>query len=137
MTHCGLFCYIERMRFLFRFLLKVAANALALVAAARFIQGFEILPHSFALLGGLAFSPLTQSFIVGGIVLAVLNMFLRPILNVLSLPFLFITFGLFSVVIHIIILYLADLYLAELVISGFRALFLGSLLIGLINVLIK
>ena len=124
------------MRFLGRFALKTAINAGALAAASRLIPGFEITGQSFPILGGLNIPPLAQSPVIGGLVLALLNIFLRPILKFVSFPLIIITFGLFSIVINFIILYLADVFLAELTIEGFFAFFAGSLLIGIVNAII-
>lgn len=121
------------MRFILKFLLKIALNALALWVASRYLNGFEVIPHAFPYLGFLKVTPFIQSFIAGGVILAVLNLILRPILKLVSFPFLIITFGLFNVVINLVILYLADWYLPELTISGFMAYLFGSFLIGIVN----
>lgn len=123
-------------RFLLRFAIKVAINAGALAASSRLIQGFEITGRSFPLLGGLNIPPVTQSLVIGGLVLALLNIFLRPVLKFVSFPIIIITFGLFSIVINFIILYLADVLLAELTIQGVRAFLFGSFLIGIVNAII-
>ncbi len=49
----------------------------------------------------------TVTLIVAGIVLALLNMIVRPILKILFLPINLITLGLFGWVINVFILYLA------------------------------
>lgn len=124
------------MLFLLRFIAKIAVNAGAVWLAARFIRGFEVIPHDFSWLNFLNVSPFVQSLIVAGLILALLNAIIRPILKLLSLPLLIITFGLFHIVINLVILYIADAYFAELAISGFRALFFGSILIGIANAII-
>ena len=124
------------MCFLLRFLAKVAVNAGALWLATRLIQGFEVIPHSFSPLDVLNISPLAQSLIVGGLVLALLNAVVRPILKLLSFPLIIITFGLFHIVINMAILYFADTLLAPLAIEGFKALFFSSLMIGIVNAII-
>lgn len=121
------------MGFLGKLILKTVTNAAALWLAVRYIPGFGIQPHAFfdpALLG---VSALIQSLIAGGLALAVLNLILRPVLKLISYPFIVLTFGLFHVVINIAILYLAARYLPVLVILGFWPLFWGSLLIGVVN----
>ncbi len=124
------------MRFILKFLLKIALNAVILWLAARYLNGFGVIPHSFPYLEFLKVTPFVQSLIAGGIILAVLNTVLRPILKLISFPFLILTFGLFNIVINLIILYLADWYLAELTISGFTAYLFGSILIGIVNTLL-
>lgn len=129
-------CYTDSVPFIGRLFLKTATNAGALWIAARFISGFEIDPRTFWGLDALPISPLIQTLIIGGIVLALLNLILRPILKFISFPVIFLTFGLFHIVINIAILYLADLWLAELVTTSFQALFMGSLFIGIVNALL-
>ena len=121
------------MPLLLKFLAKIAVNAATLWVAVKFIHGFTIAPHSFPYLSVLNVSPFTQSLIAGGILLALLNLILRPILKLISLPFIILTFGLFQIVINLIILYLADWYLTELTITGFTAYLFGSILIGIAN----
>lgn len=53
------------------------------------------------------------------IVLALLNLIIRPVLSILGLPLTVITLGLFSLVINAIILLLADHFVDGLVIDGF------------------
>ena len=89
-----------------RFLLKIVVGSVALWAADALLMGFMVS-------GGL------KGYLLAGILLAVLNTFVRPILKLLSLPLLLITFGLFTVVINAVILWLvADLsgviYIADL-----------------------
>lgn len=122
------------MRLLWRFVGKIAVNAAALWIGARFISGFEIVPRTFPYLDLIRnLSPFGQTLITGGIVLALLNIFLRPLLKIVSFPFLLLTFGLFNIVINLVILYVADWYVAELAIHGFKSLLLGSILIGALN----
>lgn len=121
------------MSFLLKFALKTAANAAALWAAWQYIPGFSITPHAFGDLATIGITPAMQSLIAGGLVLAVLNAVLRPVLRIISTPFIFLSFGLFHIVINAVILYIADLYLAELSVSGWKAMLFGSIFIGAVN----
>ena len=61
--------------------------------------------------------PLTQSwklFVLFGIVLGLLNYFIKPILKALSLPLEIITLGLFSIVINMALIYVVDVIFNEL-----------------------
>jgi len=49
-----------------------------------------------------------QLFFIWGIILGVLNFIVRPVLKLIGLPFVFITFGLFILVINGIILWLLE-----------------------------
>ncbi len=61
--------------------------------------------------------PLT--IILGGTVLAMLSFFLRPILNVLTLPLNLLTFGTFSLITNALILYLLTIIISSIQIVPF------------------
>lgn len=110
--------------FLARIIAKVAANMAALWIAATFVAGFSIA-------GGM------PSLVIGGIFLAAINLIVRPILKLLSLPFLVLTLGAFYVIIFIILLLIADFFMPQLEIAGFSALLWASLIIGVVNTVVK
>src|SRR3989338_681853 len=101
------------MRFLLRFLLRIILNAAALFAAGYLLAGFIIPPD-------------IEYLFLGGLVLALISTFIRPVLKIVSFPFLLITFGLFHIVINIIVLLIADYFLKGLFIQDFWSLFWGS-----------
>ena len=107
-----------------KFLLKIVGssvlNGAALYGLAWFFSGFSVT-------GG------WRSFVLGGVVLMLINLILRPILRIVSFPLILLTFGLFNVVIHVIILIVANYFLTELSITGISPLFWGALVIGIIN----
>lgn len=84
---------------------SIAANASILFAIAYF------LPEATATGGW-------KLYLVGGVVLGLLNAFLRPILKLLGFPFVILTFGLFILVINAIILGLFEKIILALNISG-------------------
>ena len=57
-------------------------------------------------------------YLVGGVVLGLLNTFIKPLLKVLGFPFILITFGLFTLVINGVILILLQKILEILSITG-------------------
>ena len=69
-----------------------------------------------------------QSIVVAAVVFALLQMFVRPILKLLSFPLNLITFGLFSLFINVIILYLLALLVPSFSIVSFD--FTGIDLLG-------
>jgi putative membrane protein len=119
-------------RFLLRFIVRVAVNSLAVWVCLWLLEGFSIEPYTISSLGA-RLSPLIQTLIGAGLVLALLNLIVRPILKLLSLPLVILTFGLFSFVINVIILWLADALLLSLAISGLSAYLIGSFIIALAN----
>ncbi len=59
------------------------------------------------------------TFVIGGIVLSLMTIILRPILNLIAFPINLITFGLFSFVINAIILYLLTVVIQDIKITAF------------------
>ena len=103
-----------------KFILKTLLNFGVLLLAARYFEGFFFTGG----LGGL---------LVAACALTVLYTLLRPILKIIFIPFVWLTLGLFNVVISMFLLWLADFLLPQFTITSFLSLFLTSLLLGVIN----
>ena len=73
------------------------------------------------------------STIIFAIVLGLLNMFIKPIISILSLPITILTLGLFSLIINALIILLCDKLMDSLLIDGFWWAFLFSILLSLIT----
>lgn len=72
-----------------------------------------------------------------GLVIALLNRFLRPVLIFLTLPFTAITLGLFLFVINAVIILLAGTIVPGFTVDGFGTALLFSLLLTLLNFLLE
>jgi putative membrane protein len=110
------------------FLVRLLINAAALWVAARVAPGI-----SFQ-------GPWTQLLAVA-LVFGVLNAGVRPLLKILTFPFLIITLGLFTFVTNAVMLLLTG-WAAEVLglgfrVSGFRAAFLGGLVIALVSLMLS
>lgn len=108
------------MGFLTRLIVKLIINGVLLYAATRYFPGF-------ILEGGI------EIFTVGALLLTLLNAFLRPLLTLLATPFIWLTFGLFNIVINVAILWIADKLLTSLVITDLGTLFWVSIIIAVVN----
>ncbi|MDY6821980.1 MAG: phage holin family protein [Deferribacterota bacterium] len=75
------------------------------------------------------------TLLIAALILTLLNIFLKPILVLLTLPLQILTFGLFYVVVTAIILKLTASFVAGFNIDGFWAAIGGSLFIGFINLI--
>lgn len=106
--------------FLAKFIAKIVLNSVALYVAALYFPGF-ILTGGFTTL------------IIAAIVLAILNTFLRPIIRLVTLPLIWITFGLFNIIINMVILWAADQFLIQLTITNLATLFWVSIVVALAN----
>lgn len=75
--------------------------------------------------------------IIAGAAMGVINAFLKPILKILTLPLLLLSFGLFSIIINMFLLWLVDILIQELTIGGILPLFWATILISGINLLVS
>ena len=57
------------------------------------------------------------AFVLIGVIIGLLNLFLKPLLKVLSLPFIFLTAGLFVIVVNAVILWFAEVLVSGLAIG--------------------
>ncbi len=96
-------------------------NGLGLYLANQYVPGFRV--------------DLTlDGFIAATIVLTVINFFIRPILNLIFAPFIFLTLGLASFVLNAFTLYALDYLLPVVSISGLLPLISATLIITFVNV---
>ncbi|MGH9382394.1 MAG: phage holin family protein [Thermoanaerobaculia bacterium] len=68
-----------------------------------------------------------------GLVIGLLNVLVKPVVTVLSLPLILLTLGLFYLAINGILLYLAGWLLDGLTVDGCGAAFLGGVVMGFYN----
>ena len=102
-----------------RLLLTWALNSSALFMVMKLVPGIMI--DRF------------QSLLLATLVIALLNLFLRPILLLLTLPVTLLTLGLFALVINGLIFSLAAHMVPGFHIAGFGSAFIAALLFSLIS----
>lgn len=95
---------------------KLVVVALALIAAEHIVPGIAV--SSFA-----------TAFIVA-LVLGVINLIVRPVLVLFTLPINLLTFGFFTFVLNALLFWGASLIVPGFTVSGFVAAFLGSLIVS-------
>jgi putative membrane protein len=107
-----------------QFIVRLLINAAALWAAIRFVPGISF-EGDWPLLFAVA------------LVFGVLNAVIRPVLFVLTLPFLIVTLGLFTFVLNAFMLWLtsaaSDLFGLRFHVDGFGAAFLGVLIVTVVS----
>lgn len=74
--------------------------------------------------------------IIAGLVLALINMVIKPVIVILSLPALLFTLGLFMVVINGFMVLLVSKVYGSLEVSNFWTAVLAGMIIGLVNYLV-
>lgn len=74
--------------------------------------------------------------IMSGLILAVINTFIKPVLVILSLPVIFLTVGLFAIVINGLTVFIASWLYGPLQIANFWSAVFAGMVIGLVNYLV-
>ena len=105
------------------FILRLFVNALALSAAAYLVPGIR-------LTGGF------WDVILVALVFGLVNALLKPLVWILSIPFLVLTLGLFAFVVNGVMLLVTARLTDHLAVSGFWAAVLGSIVISLVSMLL-
>lgn len=108
------------MSFLSKFFARIVLNGAALYIATNYFP-------SFTLVVGIT------TLVIGALLLAILYTFLRPILTLVASPFMWLTAGLFTIVINLVLLWVADYLLLQLTISDLSTLFWVSIIVTLAN----
>ncbi len=98
-------------------LLKILLTAIAVVVLANILPGVAVQGY--------------LSAVIVAVVIAFLNMFVRPLLVFFTLPATIVTFGLFLFVINAVIILLADKLVDGFAVSGFLAAFFFSILLSI------
>src|SRR6266700_239839 len=104
-------------------LMNWLVNALIIVVAAYVLPGVHVDNLWTALLVAL--------------VIGILNIFIKPLIILLTLPITLVTFGLFLLVINALMVLLASAIVPGFSVDGFWWAFLFSLLVSLINLAIS
>ncbi|MES2930385.1 MAG: phage holin family protein [Patescibacteria group bacterium] len=84
---------------------------------------------------GITIDPLWIALVVGAC-LTLFNMFIRPIVSLLTLPLNIVTLGLFSLVINGLLFWFLGSVISGFSVTTFGAAFIGALLVSIINWLI-
>jgi putative membrane protein len=100
------------------FLVRWLCTTIA-VAAAVAVTGME------------ARSPL--ALIVTALFLGIINASIRPVLLVLSVPFIILSLGFFILILNALLLWLAGGLVPGFVVGGFWNAFFGAIIVGLVN----
>ena len=105
---------------LIRYLVRFACNVVALYVAAW-------------ALSGITYGNAWWSLLVAAAVFTLVNMFIKPVIQLLSLPFIIVTLGLFLLVVNVFMLYITDWIVGDFEIKSFGAGLLGAIIISVVN----
>jgi len=105
-----------------RLIFQIIAGILGIFLASKFVPGVEFLGK-------------TQYLIFAGFILGLINFFIKPILNLITLPLRILTLGIFSLLINMAIIWIVDIIFPELIIRGIIPLFWTTIIILLLSFL--
>lgn len=100
-------------------ILRVLFTALALLLSAYLVPGIVV--DSFYIA------------VVTAIVLGLLNLFIRPILIILTLPITILTLGLFVFIINASLFWLASTFIQGFAVSGFIPALIGTFIVSIVS----
>lgn len=107
-----------------RFIVRWIVCSLGLWIAASFLSS------------SISYDSKLKVIILSGLILAIINTILKPILVVFSLPALIFTLGLFMIVINGLTVYIASKLYEPLLVTNFWAAMFAGMVIGLVNYLV-
>ena len=102
-----------------RFLAYAIINTIGIAVAAQLVSGVHVEGAHIALLAG--------------VILGAVNMLVKPVLILLTLPFTLVTFGLFLFVVNAICLGLAAAVVPGFALDGFWSALLGALVVSVVS----
>ena len=120
-----------------KLLSQIISAALGLWLATLFVQGVVIKAYPQSNFFGIPLTTQWEIILVLGIVLGLLNYFLKPLLKIISLPLEIISLGLFTIVINMGLIWILDKMFDELYVPLFLPLLYTTLIIWALNVIIS
>lgn len=105
---------------LFNLFLRWGFNCLGLWISSRLIPGVTIKEE-------------LSVFLLSGLVLALVNFLLKPVIVILSLPAIVLSLGLFIIFINGLMVYIASVLVGEFEVAGLGSAVLAGMIIGLVN----
>lgn len=99
---------------------QILASSLGFWLAKELVPGVQILGN-------------WQTLLWLGLALGLANFFLKPLLNLVTLPLKLLTFGLFGLIINLSLVWLVDVFFPELIIPGIVPLIWTTLILYGVN----
>ena len=98
------------------FFVKIVSSVLGLWIAVSFVPGVN-------------FTGSLKSLAIAGVLLGLVNFFIKPILKIITLPVRMLTLGLFELVINMAMVWIIDIFYVELVMVGVLPIFWTTLIV--------
>lgn len=97
------------------------------------VSGILGLWLAIQLVPGVAFADSTRTLVFAGIILGLVNFFIKPVVKLITLPLRIITLGLFGIIVNMAMIWIVDIFFPELIIEGIIALFWTSIVLWLVS----
>lgn len=107
-----------------RIVIKIVCNAIALMAAVYVVPGIEFT-------GGLI------ALTFAGVIMGIVNSLVKPVLVFLSFPFIVLTLGILYLVLNGLLFMLVAALVPGFCVRGLLAAILGSLVVGVVNLILS
>jgi putative membrane protein len=85
------------------------------------------------LLSGLSYGNDWWALLLAGLVFTLVNFFLKPVLAILSIPFIIVTLGIFYFLINVLMLYLTHWIVPQFTIASFWWAALAAIIVSAVN----
>jgi putative membrane protein len=109
---------------IFRFLMRWLVSSLGLWIAAGLLSN------------SIDYQDEIGVILIAGLILAIVNAVIKPIVVILSLPAILLTLGLFMIIVNGLMVFLVSKLYTPLEITNFWAAILAGMIIGLVNYLV-
>jgi putative membrane protein len=87
-------------------------------------------------LSGISYGDDWWTLFLAAVVFTVVNMIVKPILTVLSIPFIVVTLGFAYLLINVLMLYITDWLVDEFKIKSFGSALVGALIVSFVNLIL-
>src|SRR6201996_7697833 len=101
--------------------------------AIRWVSNVIALFVAAWILSGISYGNQWGTLFIAAAVFTLVNMWVKPLLTVLSIPFIVVTLGLFYFLINVLMLYVTDWVVPDFEIRSFWWAVLGAIIVSLVN----
>ena len=113
-------------RFLIRVIVNILIGGMAIGLTAAILPGLHLQTTNYLV-----------TLLWLGVILGVINTFIRPVVNFLSLPLTILSLGLFQIVLNALLLYLVSIIVPNFTIDTFWWAVAGGLVLGIVYAILE
>ncbi|MDP2741210.1 MAG: phage holin family protein [bacterium] len=124
-------------RMMKKLLSQIVAAIIGLWLAASFVPGVIVNLYPESNLFGVSLTDQWQIFLVLGVILGLINFFVKPVVKALTLPLRILSLGIFSLVISMSMIWLLDIMFNEVYVPLWLPLLWTTLIIFALNLVIQ